>query len=164
MDNSYTKGLNTVLDAVTNQTKIVTLPIMPDFSKIIKQSRISIGGTASALGDVISTHIYKNPIQGAVLAQDIVAHSPVPSHPTSIKDGYAVRSSDGPGTYPVIVSIRAGHDENGEDYVLPPKSIAYITTGSPLPNGADAVIEIEQTIDRGFSSGLFVFFFPLLFH
>lgn len=162
MDNSFAKGLNIVLENVKEKTKVISMPIMPAFKDSAIDSASS--STESSFFNN-SYHIYRNPIHGLVLAQDIVSHFPVPSYPTSIKDGFAVRSSDGPGIYPVIASFRAGHDDYGQEYVLPPKTIAYITTGSPLPAGADAVIEIEQTIDRGYSTGLLVsFLFLFLAH
>ena len=52
--------------------------------------------------------------------------------PTSIMDGYAVVSSDGPGEYTLCAHSRAG--DTSELEVLP-GTVAYITTGAPLPKG-----------------------------
>ncbi|KAG8371062.1 hypothetical protein BUALT_Bualt13G0047900 [Buddleja alternifolia] len=59
------------------------------------------------------------------------------------RDGYAVVASDGPGEYPVITESRAGDD--GIDVTVTPGTIAYVTTGGPIPNGADAVVQVEDT-------------------
>ncbi|KAL6518700.1 calnexin Cnx1 [Orobanche hederae] len=81
---------------------------------------------------------------GKILAQDVAAPDPLPPYPASIKDGYAVLASDGPGEYPVITESRAGDD--GIDVTVTPGTIAYVTTGGPIPKGADAVVQIEDTV------------------
>ncbi|KAL0437130.1 UNVERIFIED_CONTAM: Molybdopterin biosynthesis protein CNX1 [Sesamum radiatum] len=81
---------------------------------------------------------------GKVLAQDVAAPDPLPPYPASIKDGYAVVASDGPGEYPVITEARAGDD--AIDVKVTPGTIAYVTTGGPIPDGADAVVQVEDTI------------------
>ncbi|KAK9840649.1 hypothetical protein WJX81_006905 [Elliptochloris bilobata] len=78
---------------------------------------------------------------GCILAQDILAQEPLPPFPASIKDGYAVRSHDGPGEYSVEVGALAGTAPGR----LSPGYVAYIGTGGPLPEGADAVVQIEHT-------------------
>ncbi|KAF3455238.1 hypothetical protein FNV43_RR05686 [Rhamnella rubrinervis] len=80
---------------------------------------------------------------GKVLAEDIRAPDPLPPYPASIKDGYAVVASDGPGEYPVIAEARAGND--GLGVTVTPGTVAYITTGGPIPDGADAVTQVEDT-------------------
>ncbi|GJR75324.1 molybdopterin biosynthesis protein CNX1 [Tanacetum coccineum] len=80
---------------------------------------------------------------GKVLAQDIRAPDPLPPYPASIKDGYAVIAADGPGEYPVITESRAGND--GLGVTLTPGTVAYVTTGGPIPDGADAVVQVEDT-------------------
>ncbi|XVF69338.1 hypothetical protein PTKIN_Ptkin11bG0072500 [Pterospermum kingtungense] len=80
---------------------------------------------------------------GKVLAQDVLAPDPLPPYPASIKDGYAVVASDGPGEYPVIAESRAGNDAVGVK--VTPGTVAYVTTGGPIPDGADAVVQVEDT-------------------
>ncbi|KAL2557340.1 Molybdopterin biosynthesis protein CNX1 [Forsythia ovata] len=80
---------------------------------------------------------------GKVLAQDITAPDPLPPYRASVKDGYAVIASDGPGEYPVITESRAGNDGVGE--TVTPGTVAYVTTGGPIPDGADAVVQVEDT-------------------
>ncbi|KAL7614531.1 hypothetical protein Lser_V15G05928 [Lactuca serriola] len=80
---------------------------------------------------------------GKVLAQDIRAPDPLPPYPASIKDGYAVFAADGPGEYPIITESRAGND--GLGVIVTPGTVAYVTTGGPIPDGADAVVQVEDT-------------------
>uniref|UniRef100_A0A0E0DJI3 Molybdopterin biosynthesis protein CNX1 n=1 Tax=Oryza meridionalis TaxID=40149 RepID=A0A0E0DJI3_9ORYZ len=80
---------------------------------------------------------------GLVLAEDVRAPDPLPPFRASIKDGYAVVASDGPGEYPVITESRAGDDALG--VVVTPGTVAYVTTGGPIPDGADAVVQVEDT-------------------
>ncbi|KAJ9178477.1 hypothetical protein P3X46_010356 [Hevea brasiliensis] len=86
---------------------------------------------------------------GKVLAEDIRAPDPLPPYPASIKDGYAVVASDGPGEYPIITESRAGND--GLGVTVTPGTVAYVTTGGPIPDGADAVVQVEDTevVDDG---------------
>jgi len=79
---------------------------------------------------------------GRVLAADVLAADPLPPFPASVKDGYAVVAADGPGVYPVIGAATAGHMPA---FRVQPGAVAYITTGAPLPPGADAVVMVEET-------------------
>ncbi|CAI5984686.1 unnamed protein product [Closterium sp. NIES-65] len=66
-------------------------------------------------------------------------------------DGYAVVAADGPGEFPIIAEARAGDD--AANVVVTPGTVAYITTGGPVPQGADAVIQVEDTLPVDSSSG-----------
>ncbi len=79
---------------------------------------------------------------GRILAEDVVAEQPLPPFPASVKDGYAVVAQDGPGEYPVVAQVTAGR---APDFRLEAGQVAYITTGAPLPPGADAVVPVEAT-------------------
>ncbi len=72
------------------------------------------------------------------------ATSPLPPFPASVKDGYAVVAEDGPGEFPVIGEVTAGRVA---EFVVAPGTVAYITTGAPLPPGADAVVMVEETAE-----------------
>ncbi|KAK7385851.1 hypothetical protein VNO78_31774 [Psophocarpus tetragonolobus] len=80
---------------------------------------------------------------GKVLAQDVRALDPLPPYPASVKDGYAVLSADGPGEYPVVAESRPG--DYALSLTLSPRTVAYVTTGGPIPDGADAVVQVENT-------------------
>ncbi len=90
--------------------------------------------------------------RGLVLAEDIRSATATPPFDNSAMDGYAVRrddlldaSEDNPVTLQVIADLAAGTSENP---ALEPGQAARIMTGAPLPDGADAVVPIEDT-DRG---------------
>jgi len=84
---------------------------------------------------------------GAVLAEDVKATESVPAFRASIVDGYAIRiPKDGKftkGVYPVAL---VSHAQAGDVEELNEGQIARITTGAPLPPGADAVVMVEDTV------------------
>lgn len=79
---------------------------------------------------------------GLLLAETVTAPEPLPPFPASIKDGYAVIAADGPGNYPVVGEVTAGRVAN---FAVQPGTVAYITTGAPVPPGADAVVMVEES-------------------
>ncbi len=88
-----------------------------------------------------------------VLAQDVVAPINIPPFNRSIVDGYAVKAADTFGaSEEKPVSIRfCGQVAVGEspDVVVEKGLAAEITTGAPLPDGADAVVMVEYTSRKG---------------
>src|SRR3990167_4321223 len=82
---------------------------------------------------------------GRVLAEEVRANSDQPPYDISAMDGYALRSADLtgiPATLQIIEDIKAGD--------MPTKTLASgqcarIMTGAPMPQGADAVIRVEDT-------------------
>lgn len=85
---------------------------------------------------------------GAVLAEDATAAVPVPPWTNSAMDGYAVRADDvatarpdAPVTLPVAGDVPAGAAPGR----LEPGTAARIMTGAALPDGADAVVRVEDT-------------------
>ena len=88
---------------------------------------------------------------GRVLAETIVAAQNIPPFANSSMDGYAVRVRDvsgaapaSPRVLPVSGDIPAGA---GEPAPLPPGTAARIMTGAPVPEGAEAVVPLEDTDD-----------------
>ena len=81
-------------------------------------------------------------VLGRILAEDVTAAEPHPPFRASIKDGFAVRCADGAGEFTVAAASRAAPVSPPE---LQPGTVAYITTGAPLPEGADAVVQVENT-------------------
>jgi len=79
---------------------------------------------------------------GLIVAEDIAAQDALPPFRASIKDGYAICAEDGQGTFPVIGIVTAGVIPG---FRVQPGTIARITTGSALPDGANAVIMVEST-------------------
>lgn len=88
---------------------------------------------------------------GCVLAEDVVSRISIPPFNKSAMDGYAVRAEDVEGA-PVELSI-AGTVAAGE--ILSRKigegECAKIMTGAPLPEGANAVVRVEDSrpLDAG---------------
>jgi len=83
---------------------------------------------------------------GHVLAQNIDALAPFPPFRASIMDGYAVVSSDGPtGIRRVVGPSSTAGSALRPAFVVLPGTVARITTGAPVPEGADAVVMVEQT-------------------
>ncbi|KAF8056231.1 CNX1 [Scenedesmus sp. PABB004] len=80
---------------------------------------------------------------GRVLAAPVTAADALPPFPASIMDGYAVVAADGAGEFPVAGECRAGATDPA--FTLTPGHVAYITTGAPVPPGADAVVKVEDT-------------------
>ncbi len=90
--------------------------------------------------------------RGRVLAEDIHATENLPPFPNSSMDGYAVRvaetasaSAEQPIVLPVSGDIPAGSPIPGP---LAPGTAMRIMTGAPVPEGADAVVPVEETDDR----------------
>ncbi|XP_068200311.1 gephyrin [Palaemon carinicauda] len=81
---------------------------------------------------------------GYILAEDIKANDPLPPFPASIKDGYAIVASDGAGLRKVLGSSTAGCKP--EEFSLKSGECIRINTGAPVPPGADAVIQVEDTV------------------
>ncbi len=83
--------------------------------------------------------------RGAVLAADVVAAMPLPGFDNSAMDGFALRADD------ANASGQGGLLLAGEQFAGPSRALALgegecsrITTGAPLPSGADTVVMKED--------------------
>jgi molybdenum cofactor synthesis domain-containing protein len=82
---------------------------------------------------------------GLVLAENIVSQEEVPHFANSAVDGFAVRAQDVaniPATLRVVDEIAAGGVPN---VAVGPGQTSRIMTGAPMPNGADAVVMVEDS-------------------
>ena len=82
---------------------------------------------------------------GRVLAEDLASPVALPPFANSAMDGYAVRSADlgeVPVALPVAADIPAGRTDGPP---LAAGTAHRIMTGAPLPEGADAVVQVEWT-------------------
>ncbi|MHB1131274.1 MAG: molybdopterin molybdotransferase MoeA [Chloroflexota bacterium] len=86
---------------------------------------------------------------GLVLAEDITANRAIPPWDNSAMDGYAVRAADTAGASPtnplrlrVIADLAAGYIT---DVTVTSGTAIRIMTGAPMPAGADAVVQFEDT-------------------
>ncbi|VDK17972.1 unnamed protein product, partial [Anisakis simplex] len=95
------------------------------------------GSVNKAASELIRRHR-----QSDVLAEDITAIKPYPKVRMSIKDGYAVIASDGVGKRSVIHKTTAGMLASVS---LKPNTVCRVNTGSMIPDGADAVVQVEDT-------------------
>ncbi len=78
---------------------------------------------------------------GRVLAQPALADVDLPSFAASAMDGFALRAADTPGALRIAGRIAAGRP--AERALLPGEAMA-IATGGVVPEGADAVVPIED--------------------
>ena len=98
---------------------------------------------------------------GRVLAESVRADRDYPALARSLRDGYAVRSADIPGTLSVRGEVRAGDEEQQP---LQSGEALEIMTGAPVPSGADVVVMVEHVtrieqkvqIDQPGQSGQFI--------
>jgi molybdopterin molybdotransferase len=82
---------------------------------------------------------------GRVLAEDVRANRDLPPYDVSAMDGFAVRSTDVtnlPVKLEIIEDIKAG---DMPARIVHSGQCARIMTGAPVPQGADAVIRMEDT-------------------
>ncbi len=89
---------------------------------------------------------------GRVLAEDIYAENDIPPFNRSLLDGYAFRAEDtleATEEYPcwlrVLEEVRAGYRPR---YPVSPGTATKILTGAPIPEGANAVIRFEDTLQK----------------
>jgi molybdopterin molybdotransferase len=85
---------------------------------------------------------------GLTLAADVRADRDAPPSDRSAMDGFAVRSPDlagGAATLRIAGEVRAG--ESGEGVHVAPGTCARVFTGAVIPEGADAVVMVERTVE-----------------
>lgn len=79
---------------------------------------------------------------GLTLAEDVISDVDSPPHTKAMMDGYAIIASDDSPERRVLEEVTAGS--------VPTKTVTLgqatrIMTGAPMPEGADAVVPVEQT-------------------
>ncbi|MDH3260037.1 MAG: molybdopterin molybdotransferase MoeA [Acidimicrobiia bacterium] len=85
---------------------------------------------------------------GLVLAEPVLAPHDVPPFKNSAMDGYAVRADDvreAPVVLAVVEDLPAGYVATSS---VGPGAAIRIMTGAPIPEGADAVVRVEDTEPR----------------
>ena len=82
---------------------------------------------------------------GRRLAAPVVARADLPGEDASAMDGYALRAADAPGVLPLEGESAAGAPLAA---ALAPGRAARISTGARLPEGADAVVRLEDASER----------------
>lgn len=119
------------------------LTSVEDAKKLIKQIRVQ--------PEIITLAIEK--AVGQIIADDIHSGVDVPAFNRSIKDGYAIRAKETyhasepePRELRCIGSIPAGC---ADKFFVDDGEVIEISTGAPIPDGADAVIMVESTKQTG---------------
>lgn len=79
---------------------------------------------------------------GLRLAEDIASDIDSPPHDKAMMDGYAVRSVDREPERRILEEIAAGAVPH---FALTPGTASRIMTGAPVPEGADAIVQVEKT-------------------
>lgn len=94
---------------------------------------------------------------GRVLAEDLIAPEDFPAFDRAAMDGFAVRAADiaaagpdRPAELRLSGSAAAGRPYSGR---LQPGTAIGITTGAPLPAGADTVVRLEEAVRPRNASG-----------
>jgi len=112
----------------------------------IEQARELVLARAGALG---AEPVALGETLGRVLAEDVAAADPVPGFDNSAMDGFALRAADTAGADPaqpvrlaLVGESRAGHPAGRG---LGPGEAIAISTGAMVPEGADAVVRVEDT-------------------
>ena len=85
---------------------------------------------------------------GRILAETIVADADYPSVPRSAMDGFAITAERAPGTFAIVGEIVMGHPWGRG---LIPGQAVRIPTGGVVPDGADAVVPVEDVRVNGTS-------------
>jgi molybdopterin molybdotransferase len=80
---------------------------------------------------------------GRVAAEDIRARVDLPPFASSAMDGFAVRAADLPATLRIAGESAAGRPYEAR---LQPGCAAVISTGAVVPEGADAVVPVENVV------------------
>lgn len=89
---------------------------------------------------------------GLALAEDLVADRDFPPFPRATRDGYAVRAEDVanvPAKLRCIGEIKAGASEAHSLITVTPGEAVEVMTGAPVPSGANAVVMVEYTEQKG---------------
>ncbi len=83
---------------------------------------------------------------GRITAEDVRSPIDLPPFRNSQMDGYAVRAADvasAPVSLPVVGEVAAAP---GDPAPLKPGTAVKIMTGAPVPDGADTVVPVEDTL------------------
>src|SRR6185437_11369385 len=86
--------------------------------------------------------------RNCILAEPVTADRDYPPFHRATRDGYAVRSTDvakTPASLKVAGEIQAGASPEKAAIPITSGQAVSIMTGAPVPNGADAVVMIENT-------------------
>jgi molybdenum cofactor synthesis domain-containing protein len=133
---------------------------MRPFGNVIslEAARAILDATGSPIANVET--ILLTEANGRVLASNVVAQGDVPPFSRAGMDGYAVRASDtrgasrsAPRTLTKVGTLYTGQ---GSSLSVHEGQCVEISTGAPIPDGADAVVMVEET-DADAGAGVRIF-------
>jgi molybdopterin molybdotransferase len=108
----------------------------------------ALAAISAALRPLRARTVAVSEAEDCILAADVFARKDIPGFSNSAMDGYAVRSTDlagatpeNPVTLPLQQTILAGGQRPQR---LRKKTCSVITTGAPMPPGADTVVPFEE--------------------
>jgi len=107
----------------------------------------SVEGAAAAVLERVkrlaSEQVAIREAHGRIAAIDLIAPRSLPGFDNSAMDGYAVRSFELPGTFPIAGTVGAGQTFEGD---VPVRSAIRIFTGAPMPAALDTVV-IQEDVE-----------------
>ncbi|EMA63394.1 molybdenum cofactor synthesis protein [Halorubrum distributum JCM 13561] len=114
--------------------------------------RTRVADARATLLDAVTPHDRTESVpveaaDGRVVAEPIDAPAPVPGYDRAAVDGYAVRASDTFGAGDRSPAVLAS--KPAESDAVAPGEAARVHTGSAVPEGADAVVMVEQAEEVG---------------
>jgi len=130
---------------------VTAIPTTADRLRTVEEARAAV--LAAVAGPVATEIAFLSEALGRVVAEPIVAGTPLPPWDNSAMDGYAIRASDTAGAteeapvrLEVVGEVRAGSAPDAE---VPRGGAVRIATGAPIPPRADAVVQVELTTPLG---------------
>ena len=135
-------------------------PRMRPFGDVIslEEARAILDKTGSPIQRTETVSLSAAP--GRVLAADVVARHDVPPFSRAGMDGYAVRAHDTHGASRARprTLTKVGTVYTGDVPAVPVRDgeCVEISTGAPMPDGADAVVMVEET-DAGSNAGVAIY-------
>jgi molybdopterin molybdotransferase len=118
--------------------------------------RRSVLSVEEALARILATVCVLEPeraplleASGRVLAEEVFADRDIPPLTNAAMDGYAVRGADlhpAPRRLKIVGQVAAGYVPQA---IVEAGRAVRITTGAPIPAGADTVVRFEDTRQRG---------------
>jgi molybdopterin molybdotransferase len=113
----------------------------------LEEAREILDATGAPIGNVET--IMLSEANGRVLASDVIAQGDVPPFSRAGMDGYAVRARDTQGASRAaprtLTQIGTLYTGQASPLTVRDGECIEISTGAPLPDGADAVIMVEET-------------------
>jgi molybdopterin molybdotransferase len=126
------------------QCKIPSVPESANKTLEFEEARQIVIETARTLARTLTAEtIPLEEAQGRRLAEALTADRDYPALRRSLRDGFAVRALDVPGTLRARGELRAG-EQSGT--ALEAGEAIEIMTGAPVPPGADAVVMVEHVV------------------